>query len=78
MPEDPPKPGILASGLRQAQETLAELPPGARGALIAQATTKGVRMGVAMRVADSWTIVGDFEQPWEGKPEGKVTVVKQW
>jgi hypothetical protein len=35
-------------------------------------------MGVAMRVADSWTIVGDFEQPWEGKPEGKVTVVKQW
>jgi hypothetical protein len=72
------KPGILASGLKLAQEKLSELPEGARGALIAQATTQGVRIGVATRVGDSWTIVGDFEQDWKGKPEGSLTVVKQW
>lgn len=69
---------ILQTGLKLAQEAVEKLPPGTRGALLVQATTTGVQMGIAAKVGNGWTIVGDFDQPWEGKPEGRVRVVKQW
>lgn len=81
MPDPPLLPSPFSpSALQKAVETevLAAVPKGKRGALVAVATTEGVKVAVAARLPEGWQVMGVLEKPFEGALTGTAMVTKSW
>lgn len=76
-----PGPDILASGMKQLEQSMAAIPEGKNvvvGTIALTADMIGV--GIGVRTESGWTIVGNVGVERSEKPQaiGAVTIVKEW
>ena len=69
-------PSALQTAVRAAVTDM--VPADKNGALVAVATTQGIKVAVAARVGNGWEIVGVLEKPHDGPLEGAAMVTKTW
>lgn len=74
------RPFPLKTLSKQLDDRLAQLPPDAKGAVIAAADMDGARMVVAAKVGEHWSFAGELKHDWKGsRPlEGSVEVRFAW
>ena len=64
---------------RVVEATIAEqIPDGKRGALVAVATTAGVKVAVAAKLGDHWQVVGTLDKPHDGPLIGAAAITASW
>lgn len=72
-----PSISIAASIHSAVAKTLGELPPDAKGAIVAVATAKGVNLAVAWKLDKGWDVAAYIgKSGWESPIEGGVVVQK--
>ena len=72
-------PQSIGATLReQIDDALATVPAGKRGALLASATTEGVRLIIAHRTRSQWEIGAWVATGWKGPATAGVAVRKTW
>lgn len=59
-------------------ELVKAVPEGQNGALVAVATTQGIKVAVAARLPSGWEVMGVLEKPHDGPLEGSAMLVKAW
>lgn len=69
-------PSALQSAVRAAVTDI--VPEGKHGALVAVATTAGIKVAVAARVGNGWEVMGVLDKPHDGPLNGAAQVVKSW
>lgn len=69
-------PSALQTAVRAAVTDI--VPEGKNGALVAVATTQGIKVAVAARVGNGWEVVGVLEKPHDGPLAGAAQVTKVW
>lgn len=69
-------PSALQSAVRAAVTDI--VPEGKNGALVAVATTQGIKVAVAARVGNGWEVMGVLEKPHDGPLEGAAQIVRAW
>lgn len=57
---------------------LKDLPAGKKGAVIAYADEKAVRLAVTARIGEDWSVVGVLSGQYGGKLEGAAAVRFSW
>lgn len=72
---NPFSPDALHSALA---ETLAFVPDGKRGALVAVATEDGAQLMLAAKLGSHWQLAAGGEKPWHAPLTGKVQIVGVW
>lgn len=81
MADAPFNPPVFSGGALQrvVEMTIAEqVPEGKRGALVAVATTAGVRVAVAAKIGDHWQVMGTLDKPHDGPLSGAAAVTATW
>lgn len=71
-------PGIRASIQQAVADVLVAVPDGKRGALVGVVTEDGVKVAVAARLGDVWTVVGMLDKPHDGPVTGSAQVTAAW
>lgn len=69
-------PSALQSAVRAAVTDI--VPEGKNGALVAVATTQGIKVAVAARGSNGWEVVGVLEKLHDGPLTGAAMVTKAW
>ena len=69
-------PSALQSAVRAAVTDI--VPEGQNGALVAVATTQGIKVAVAARFGGGWEVVGVLEKPHDGPLTGAAQVIRTW
>jgi len=75
------EPGIISSSIERAvNDALKAVPPEKKGALLAVATTEGVRAVVAAKLDDDgdWKMAGWVGKDWTGPVSGGIAVMGSW
>lgn len=74
-----PKGPVTADFRASVEKALAGMiPTGKTGAVIGVVTERGLVLGLAARLNDTWTLGGDVERTWSGDVTGRVMVVGAW
>ena len=72
-------PTLLAQAQQKLAESLAQLPEGKRWALVAVATTEGIKAAIVARVNQDWQIEAFAQKPWTGGAiEAGATLLYSW
>ena len=69
-------PSALQAAVRAAVTDM--VPEDKSGALVAVATTAGIKVAVAVRLGGGWDVIGVLEKPHDGPLTGAAQVIKQW
>lgn len=69
-------PSALQTAVRAAVTDM--VPADKHGALVAVATTAGIKVAVAVRMGHGWEVMGVLDKPHDGPLNGAAQVVKQW
>ena len=69
-------PSSLQAAVRAAVTDI--VPEGKNGALVAVATTAGIKVAVAARMGNGWEVVGVLEKLHDGPLNGAAQVTRTW
>ena len=73
-----PPNNLLPSISKSIADAIAQLPPGANGAVVGIATEKGANAAVVAKVRDGWEIQAWIGKKWVGPVEGGGSVRVTW
>lgn len=73
-----PPPHLIADVQDSIREAVAQLPPGAKGAIVGVTTEQGVNAAVVTRFAHVWIVQAWIGKAWGAPLAGGAAVTRSW